>query len=409
MPLGNTIKTIATFGNTSYDFIAGGTGSGDVNEAYTISLEQGLTNAGFKVQDDLKQLYRTYINKEKIKHPKKSFFLEFMNPTPRPEELTLAPELFATMAAASDIALITIGKNAGEGADRKVANDFDLADVEKTLISQVSKAFHLAGKKVVLVLNVGGVVEVASWKNDVDTILLSWQPGMEAGNAVADIVSGKVNPSGKLATTFPVQYADVASAKTFPGKEFPEQATTGMMGMKVMPAEVTYEDGIYVGYRYYNTFNIQPAYEFGYGLSYTNFAFSNLKLSSPSFKRKITVTVDITNTGKTAGKEVAQLYLAAPSIKMDKPLEELKGFAKTNLLQPGQKQTVSFVLTPDALASFDTNSTSWIADAGKYTVKIGSSSIQIKHMATFQLPTALVVEKCNKVLAPQVIIDELKN
>ena len=408
LPLGNKIKTIATFGNTSYDFIAGGTGSGEVNEAYTISLEQGLTNAGFKVQDDLKQLYTTYIKEEKIKHPKKSFFEEFMNPTPRPEELRLAPELFATMAAASDIALITIGRNAGEGADRKVANDFDLADAEKILISQVSNAFHAAGKKVVVVLNVGGVVEVASWKNDVDAILLSWQPGMEAGNAVADIVSGKVNPSGKLATTFSVQYADVASAKTFPGKEFPEQATTGMMGMKAIPAEVTYEDGIYVGYRYYNTFSIQPAYEFGYGLSYTNFAFSNLKLSSPSFKGKITVTVDITNTGKTAGKEVAQLYLNAPSLKMDKPREELKGFAKTNLLQPGQKQTLRFDLTADALASFDTNSTSRIAEAGKYTVKIGSSSIQIKHMATFQLATALVVEKCNKVLVPQVAIDELK-
>ena len=175
-----------------------------------------------------------------------------------------------------------------------------------------------------------------------------------------------------------------------------------------MPAEVTYEDGIYVGYRYYYTFNIQPAYEFGYGLSYTNFAFSNLKLSSPSFKGKITVTVDITNTGKTAGKEVAQLYLSAPSLKMDKPREELKGFAKTNLLQPGQKQTVRFDLTPDALASFDTSSTSWIAEAGQYTVKIGSSSIQIKQSAIFQLPSALVVEKCNKVLAPQVAIDELK-
>jgi beta-glucosidase len=408
LPMGKQIKTIAAFGNTSYDFIAGGTGSGDVNEAYTISLEQGLTNAGYKVAEELKKLYTGYISAENIKHPKKSFFMEFMNPTPRPAEYIVSQDLFSTTAATADFALITIGRNAGEGADRKVDNDFNLSDVEKALIKNVSTAFHAAGKKVVVVLNVGGVIEVASWKNDADAILLSWQPGMEAGNAVADILSGTINPSGKLATTFPVQYADVASAKTFPGKEFPDQATTGMFGMKTMPAEVTYEDGIYIGYRYYNTFNVKPAFEFGYGLSYTNFTYSNLKLSSAAFKGKITATVDITNTGKVTGKEVAQLYLTAPSAKLHKPREELKGFTKTNLLQPGQKQTVSFVLNADALASFDTNSTSWIAEAGKYLVKLGSSSTEIKQTATFLLPAELVVEKCNKVLVPQVAIDELK-
>jgi len=261
----------------------------------------------------------------------------------------------------------------------------------------------------VVVLNIGGVVEVASWENKAAAILLTWQPGMEAGNAVADVLSGSVNPSGKLATTFPVQYADVASAKTFPGKEFPKQATTGMMGMKLIPAEVIYEEGIYVGYRYYNSFNVKPAFEFGYGLSYTNFSFTNIKLSSSSFKKQITVTVDITNTGKTPGKEVAQLYLSAPSQKLNKPKEELKGFVKTKLLQPGEKQTLRFTLTTDALASFDTNSTSWIAEAGKYEVKLGSSSIQLKQKAGFILTTTIVVEKCNKVLAPQVAIDELKN
>ena len=119
----------------------------------------------------------------------------------------------------------------------------------------------------VVVLNVGGVVEVTSWRDKVDAILLAWQPGLEAGNAVADILSGKVNPSGKLATTFPVNYEDVPSAKNFPGKEFPEKAVEGNSGRKQIPAEVTYEEGIYVGYRYYNTFNVKPAYEFGYGLS----------------------------------------------------------------------------------------------------------------------------------------------
>ena len=181
-----------------------------------------------------------------------------------------------------------------------------------------------------------------------------------------------------------------------------------MFGQKAIPAEVTYEEGIFVGYRYYNTFNVKPAYEFGYGLSYTNFNYSNLKLSSTSFNGKITVTVDITNTGKIAGKEVVQLYLSAPSVKLNKPSEELKAFAKTSLLQPGQKETVSLVLEPKELASFDTNSTSWIAEAGKYTVKIGASSLNIKQTAIFNLAKELVVEKCNKVLVPKVEINELK-
>ncbi len=407
LPMGKKTKTIAAFGNTAYDFISGGTGSGDVNEAYTISLVQGLTNAGYKIDEELKELYTGYIDAESSLHPRKSFFEEFMNPTPRATELKVAQDLFAKKANEADLALITIGRNAGEGSDRKVDNDFNLTGAENTLINKVSEAFHAVNKKVVVILNVGGVVEVTSWKDKADAILLAWQPGMEAGNAVADVLSGTVNPSGKLATTFPVQYSDVPSAKSFPGKEFPEQAATGMFGMKLMPAEVTYEEGIYVGYRYYKTFNVKPAYEFGYGLSYTNFSFDNLKISSPVFKGKITVSIDVTNKGTTAGKEVVQLYLKAPSVKLNKPEEELKAFDKTKLLQPGEKQTISFTLSADALSSFDTKSTSWIAETGKYEIRIGASSADIKQQAIFTLPAAIVVEKCNKVLVPQVAIKEL--
>jgi len=407
LPMSKQVKSIAVFGNTAYDFISGGTGSGDVNEAYTISLVQGLTNAGYKLDEALKQSYNTYIDEEKRKHPKKSFFEEFMNPTPRPAEMNIAAELFAQKAKESDIGLITIGRNAGEGSDRKVENDFNLTEAETALISNVSNAFHAAGKKVVLVLNVGGVVEVVSWRDKVDGILLAWQPGMEAGNAVADVLSGAVNPSGKLATTFPVRYADVPSAGSFPGKEFPDQATVGMFGMKSIPAEVSYDEGIYVGYRYYNTFAVKPAYEFGYGLSYSSFSFSNVKLSSSSFKDKITVSVDVTNTGSVAGKEVVQLYVKAPSAKLNKPESELKAFDKTKLLKPGEKQTISFTLNADALSSFETSSTSWIAEAGKYEVLLGNSSLAIKQRANFDLAKEIVTEKCNKVLAPQVAFKEL--
>jgi beta-glucosidase len=408
LPIAKNAKSIAVFGNTSYDFISGGTGSGDVNEEYTISLVAGLSNAGYKVDNELKGSYEKYLGDYKAAHPKRGFFEEFMNPTPRPAELDLDAATISKGVASADIALITIGRNAGEGADRKVDNDFNLSVAEQALIKNIAAAFHAAHKKVVVVLNVGGVIEVASWRNEVDAILLSWQPGMEAGNSVADVLSGKVNPSGKLATTFPAKYADEVSVKNFPGKEFPEKAEAGMFGQKQMPAEVVYEEGVYVGYRYYNTFKVAPAYEFGYGLSYTNFAYSNLVLSAAVFNGKIKASVTITNTGKVAGKEVVQLYISAPANKLAKPAEELKGFAKTELLQPGKSETIQFLLEAKDLASFDTNSTSWIAEAGKYTVKVAASSENIKQTASFSLPKELIVEKCNKVLAPKVEINELK-
>jgi len=403
------VKKIAAFGNTSYDIIAGGTGSGDVNKAYTVSLLQGLSNAGFTVDADVQSAYTAYLADQKLQHPKKSMMEEFMHPTPPIAELAVDNNLINKEATSADAAVITIGRNAGEGRDRKLENDFYLSDTEKTVIKNVADAFHAQHKKVVVVLNIGGVIETASWRDNVDAILLAWQPGLEAGNAIADILNGKVNPSGKLATTFPMDYPDVPSAKSFPGKEHPEQAQGGTGGfMRGVPADVTYEEGVYVGYRYYSTFNVKPAYEFGYGLSYTDFSYSNLKLSSTNFNKSINVTFTVTNNGKVAGKEVAQLYLSAPAQKMDKPAEELKAFAKTNLLQPGQSQTISFTLRAADLASFDTQSSSWIAEAGKYSVKVGSSSTKIRFSSTFSLPKEVVVEKVNKVLAPKESINEAK-
>jgi beta-glucosidase len=408
LPVSKSTKNIAAFGITSYDFVSGGTGSGDVNEEYTISLVQGLSNAGYTLDESLTAAYQTYVTAEKAKQPKKNFFEEFMNPTPRITEMMVDNNVLNTQASAAGVALITIGRNAGEGSDRKVENDFNLKQSEIDLINNVSKAFHTKNKKVIVIINAGGVIETASWRDKVDAVLMTWQPGLEAGNAVADILSGKVNPSGKLATTFPVKYEDDITAKNFPGIEFPEKATTGMMGMKAIPAEVTYEEGVYVGYRYYNTFKVKPAYAFGYGLSYTNFEYSNLKLSSPSFNGKVIATVDVKNTGKVAGKEVVQLYITAPSKKLQKPAMELKAFGKTNLLQLGQKQTLQFEIAAKDLASFDTESTSWVTDAGTYFVKVGSSSDKIIKTVSFTVPKEIVVEKCNKVLMPQVQINELK-
>jgi beta-glucosidase len=408
LPLHGSAGTIAAFGNTSYDFISGGTGSGDVNEAYTISLVDGLTNAGFTIDNELSSLYSTYVKAEKAKQPKKTFFEEFANPTPRIPELDIDQNLLEKKANDASVALITIGRNAGEGSDRKVENDFNLEASEVDLIDAVSKAFHAKGKKVIVIINSGGVIEVSSWQDKADALLLSWQPGLEAGNAVADVLSGRVNPSGRLATTFPVKYSDVASSKNFPGKEFPGKEETGMLGMKVMPAEVTYNEGIYVGYRYFNSFGVKPAYAFGYGLSYTRFNYSALKLSSSTFAGKLTASVTVTNSGSVAGKEVVQLYITAPKGKLDKPSLELKAFTKTRVLQPGQSQTVSFTINGADLASFDTGRSAWIADAGKYSLKIGASSEDIKLAADFGVAKEIVTQRVNKALQPQVSINEEK-
>ena len=407
LPIRKSGAAIALFGNHGYDLIAGGTGSGDVNKSYAVSLAEGLANAGYQLDQDLAHRYKDYQADYVAKHPKKGMIQEIMNPTPYAPEYTVDAAGIGARAESADLAIVYIGRNAGEGKDRKIADDYELTSLEKQLIAGVSAAFHAKHKPVIAVLNIGGVIDVTVFRDQVDAILLAWQPGQEGGNAIADVLSGKVNPSGKLATSFPASYADEPSAKNFPGKEFPEKATTSVVGRSV-PAEVTYAEGVYVGYRYFNTFHVKPAYAFGYGLSYTNFRYSNLTLSGASFKDRLVASVTITNTGMVPGKEVVQLYLSAPHYSMDKPLEELKAFGKTRLLQPGQSQTLVFTILPRDLSSFSTDQSAWVADAGKYAVKIGASSEDIRLTKTFQLSGPLVVAKVTPALAPASRLEELK-
>lgn len=411
LPLAGNVKLIAAFGNTSYKIVKGGTGSGNVNAAYSISMIEGLQNAGYTVDKGLEKTYTQYMEAERAKQPKSSNPFEAMLGMMRPiPEMEVTPALASKMAGSADVALIVIGRNSGEGKDREVEGDFNLTDKEKALIRNVSEAFQAKGKKAIVVLNIGGVIETASWRNLPDAILLAWQPGQEAGNSIADVVSGKVNPSGKLATTFPMNYSDVPSSKNFPGIELPDTAneSTDMPFLRARPAEVVYEEDIYVGYRYFNTFNVPTAYEFGYGLSYTQFEFSNLTLNAKEFKDRLEVSVDVKNVGNVAGKEVVQLYLSAPSVKLPKPAMELKGFAKTKLLQPGDVQTVKFTLHPRKLASYDTASSSWVAEAGDYTISIGASSKDIRQEGSFILASDVVVEKAHKALSPSRNINVIK-
>ncbi len=412
LPLTSKTKNLAAFGNTSYEIITGGTGSGDVNEAYSVSLVDGLKGAGFAINEELQKAYGSYIQAEKAKGPQPKPF----SPRPRIGEMPVSSVLASKMASAADAALITIGRNSGEGFDRKVDNDFNLSQAEKDLIKNVAAAFHAKGKKAIVALNIGGVIETAGWRELPDAILLTWQGGQEAGNSIADVISGKVNPSGKLASTFPVKYEDVPSAKNFPGVVVePEQPKSGakeddMLSVFQRPkkSKIVYEEGIYVGYRYYETFKTTPAYEFGYGLSYTTFEYSNVSLSANKFADKLAVSVEVKNSGKVAGREVVQLYLSAPAGTLDKPAMELKGFAKTRLLQPGESETLKFEVTPRNLASFDSAASSWIADAGIYNVRIGASSKDIRAIAAFELPSRLVVKKESVALVPKTPVNELK-
>jgi len=416
LPLGKKTRLLAAFGNTSYDLIIGGGGSGQVNKAYSISLAEGLINSGYEINPDLSNLYTSYLNLRKAGRPAPQGFMSIFGQKPI-DELTLNQDIINGMAIYSDAAIITIGRNSTEGFDRKnIKGDFQLSDYELSMIKNVSEAFRAKGKSTIVILNVCGVIETASWKDYPDAIVLAWQGGQEMGNAIADILSGKTDPSGKLQATFPVSYEDVPSAKTFPGtpvekaegpaQDEKEDMMAAFMGKK--ESRVVYDDGIYVGYRYYETFGVKSSYEFGYGLSYTTFNYKNLKLSSSKFNGRLTVTMDITNSGQVNGKEVAELYLSAPHGKLDKPVTELKGFAKTRLLRPGESQTLTFVLDSRNLASFDPASSSWVAEAGRYEIRIGASSQDIKQTASFTLQNDLVVKKESASLVPKEKITELK-
>ncbi len=397
LPLPADVKTIAAFGNTSYDFIAGGTGSGDVNEAYTVSLVQGLEARDFEIDEDLRGLYEAYIETEKANRPAKENFWEFQPPSP---EMAVSERLVADKAVEADIAFVTIGRNSGEFQDRPLEGDFYFTIEEKTLIENVSGAFHEQGKKVVLILNIGNVVETVSWRNNVDAIVLPWQGGQEAGDAVVDVLTGDVNPSGKLPTSFPVEYSDTPSSDNFPGVKTSDEVVNILGIFNANPSRVDYEEGIYVGYRYYDTFDVEPAYEFGFGLSYTSFDYGPCRLSADSFADNITATVTVTNAGDVTGKEVVQLYLTAPGGDIDKPASELKGFAKTRALAPGESQDIEITLQVKHLASFYDDRSAWIADAGTYEVSIGASSRDIKSTGTFDLDKEIVVDQVVAELSP---------
>ena len=377
------VKNVAVFGCTSFDFIAGGTGSGNVNRAYTVSLLDGLKNAGFNVDESKKDAYLKHIADEAaaFKASLPDDGLSAFYPTPRPTELIPSPAELKASAKANDIAIITFGRNSGEFFDRTSA-DFALSAKEKELLAKVTSAFHAARKPVVVVLNVGGVIETASWKFVPDAILLAWQAGQEGGNSVTDILTGKQSPSGKLPMTFPVNLMDHGSSANFPIDASNEVYFINRredVGQK--DVDVTkYEEGIYVGYRWFDKKNMPVSYPFGYGLSYTTFEYGSPSVANDG--KTVTAKVTVKNNGSVAGKEAVQLYVSAPAGTLDKPVKELKAYGKTKELAPGESQELTLTFPTSELASFDEAASAWKVDAGTYTFSFGASSRDIRCTAT---------------------------
>ena len=404
LPLAADVKNVALFGCTSYDFIAGGTGSGNVNRAYTVSLLDGLKNAGYVVDEALKNSYEAYLKaeKERLAKDKKEWFM----PDERPAEMAVSAQVIREQVAKADVALVTLGRTSGEFLDRMVA-DFNLTKEEQNMLKAVSDAFHAAGKKVVVVLNIGGVIETASWKSAPDAILCAWQAGQEGGNSVADVLSGKASPSGKLTMTFPVKFEDAASSDNFP---IDMRVSTDLMNKGGKKNDVknvdytNYEEDIYVGYRYFDTFGKQVSYPFGYGLSYTTFAYDKAAVKADN--GVYTVSVEVKNTGKVAGKEVVQLYVSAPDVAANKPEKELKAFAKTKELKPGEAVVVTLKVNADDLASYDEAASAWVVTPGNYKFLVGASSRDIK--ATLEAEVAAATQKTNNILKLQEPMSLLK-
>ena len=386
---------IALYGVGSYDFIAGGTGSGNVNKAYVRSVADGLESRGYKLNAAIKTWYQQYIPyiKTTMRNSGNGGGSGVLLGDPVTPEMEVSRAFINRNVASTDLAVLTISRNAGEGGDRKAEDgDWTLTGAEREMLQNLCDAYHVAGKKVVVVLNIGGVIETASWKNLPDAILLAWTPGQEGGYAVADILAGNANPSGKLPMTFPVNYFDIPSSFNFPyaytgGNSMNPLASIMGGNQRRLTKDVdytNYEEGIWVGYRSFATAGKEVSYPFGYGLSYTTFAYSKpaVKVAKDG---TVTASITVTNTGKVAGKEAVQLYIAAPAGGLEKPACELKAFAKTKLLAPGASETLTMTVDCYALASFNEAASAWQTAAGDYKVFFGASVADIRATGAFKI------------------------
>ncbi len=418
--------SVGLYGVSSYDLIPANMGVNGVNNGvYHVSLVQGLREAGFTVCPSVLREYTDYIaaEKEKIASAYPSVYKQFFR-YPRPEEIipgasepmsssvalgamTVDLGLKQTavsnrqslkeQAEANEAAILTLSRGTGEAFDRS-ASEFELTPSEKTLIDSLSRAYHSFGKPVIVLLNVPAPIETVSWRDKVDAILLVGQPGERAGESIADALTGTVAPSGRLADSWPVHYGDAPADKNFPsevGQDLKSLITpraTREGRELVRNIDYTdYEEGIYVGYRYFTTSKTDIAYPFGYGLSYTffNYEKASVEASASGFVARVSVR----NTGFRPGREVLQLYVSAPAGGLDKPVRELKGFAKTRLLAPGESETLEIPVSLQDLASWNEKKACWETARGIYHFCFGLSADMMQTDCSVRVKNAYLYGK----------------
>ena len=370
---------IAAYGNGVRHTVKGGTGSGEVNSRYSVNVEQGLKGAGFtittgrwldafdQVEQDAQKAFVKEI-KERAKKKHTMAILEGMGAVmPQPEyDLPLDGE--------GDTAIYVLSRISGEGNDREpIPGDIRLTDSEaKTILALDAKY-----EKFMLVLNVGGVVDLTPVK-EVSNILVLSQLGVETGSVLADILLGRANPSGKLTTTW-ASWEDYCREGEF-----------GDIN------DTRYKEGIYVGYRYFDTVGKKPLFPFGYGLSYTSFDIAVTGAAAEG--DTIRIKVAVSNTGARAGREVVQVYVSAPAGRLDKPYQDLAAFAKTDLLEPGASQELTISFSLRDCASYDAQKESYVLEAGSYVVRVGDSSDHTQPAALVDLDGEAVVTKAGNCL-----------
>lgn len=361
LPLDGGVR-VALFGLSSYEMVPGGIGSGDVYSRYVVSMPEAVSQAGLEFDQNLCDFYSAQwsdIHGKEVKGYKP------VRPL-RPEEPEVPQSLICTSAATTDVAIVTIGRRSGEWNDC-LSSEFYLRDSEIRLLESVRRLY----RKVIVVLNTGTVMDVTPLKERyADAILLAWQGGSETANAVVDILAGRVNPSGRLTMTFPSE----CRIEQIPFPIDPENFVniTPWEDHEVENVHYThYSEGTQVGYRLWNSNDAAPVYPFGYGLSYTSFSLSDMKVKVG--RDEVIASVEVTNTGSVAGKQVVQLY----SRKGDSGLDELRAYTKTGILAPGQSCRVTMSFPVEDLAKFDEDKSAWIVEGGEYTLSLGESSVQM--------------------------------
>lgn len=378
---------IALYGSGARMTIKGGTGSGDVNSRTVVNIEQGLEDAGFTVttkpwldaySEEAAKASAAYYGglKDRARAEGTSEFAVMLsNPYRQPDGAAITDS--DIQGSDTDTAVYVISRISGEGADRdKGSGDYMLTEGELGHIRKLAAAYD----KLIVLLNVGGVVDTTQLKaiDGVNALVLMSQLGNIGGYAVADLLTGKCVPSGKLTATWAADYKDYPSADEF--SRYNGDTEEGW-----------YNEGIYVGYRYFDTFNVTPNYCFGYGLSYTDFGIEVNDTAAD--EEKVSVTVTVTNTGKVyPGREVVQIYYSAPQGKLEKPYQELAAFAKTKLLAPGESQTLTISFKTTAMASYCEKCASWVLEAGKYYIRVGNSSRNTRVACAVSIDQTTVVE-----------------